>query len=130
MEMEHRCSRRRPIEISVAINYRDVMLVLGRTRDISLDGMFVNTGRQKLPRNALVRVSLRIRDFGSWTGEAEAMVVHSDDDGLGLMFTAMDAHLEAELQAFLDNEFHQSDETRMPGHPEAAEHSFPLRFHR
>lgn len=88
--MEHRCSTRRMVDLEVALNYRNVELIRGRTRDISLGGMFVETVRQGLPKNSLVRFSVRLPSGKGWLKECKAMVVHSASGGVGLMFTELD----------------------------------------
>jgi len=85
--MDNRWSERATIKFGVALQYGPLGLIMGKTRDISAEGMFVQTGRVLVYRNDIVSVS-----FAYPLGEdrriinAEAVVRHTADDGIGLMF--------------------------------------------
>ena len=90
--MEHRWAERKDVELDVVLNYRGLGLVQGRTRNISMGGMFVETGCIRLPVDALLETSFlltRENDFRR-SCETQAMVVHSDELGAGLMFNELD----------------------------------------
>lgn len=91
MAMEHRWSERKPIEMEVALYYAPVGTIVGKTRDVSLEGMFVHTPGLELPLHAELEVSFVTR---SGPDEHEhhlpAYVVHGDDEGVGLMLRHVD----------------------------------------
>lgn len=88
--MEHRCSIRKPLALDVVINYRGLGLVRGRTQDIGMGGVFVDTGCVQLPVNAMVEVAV-ILDGARRPLRVGAMVVHTRDSGVGLLFDELDS---------------------------------------
>jgi len=91
MAIEHRWSERKPIEIEVALHCSPIGTIVGKTRDISLEGMFVATNGVELPVNSELEVSFTI------PGEPEekehrlpAYVVHGNGEGVGLMLRHTD----------------------------------------
>ncbi|MES9846428.1 MAG: PilZ domain-containing protein [Candidatus Sedimenticola sp. PURPLELP] len=85
--MEHRCSPRKPVSMDVVLNYRSLGLVRGQTKDVGVGGMFIKTGRIRLPVNAMVDVSVIMEGArGMRPFRTEAIVVHTVDGGIGLMF--------------------------------------------
>ncbi|VAX10866.1 hypothetical protein MNBD_GAMMA26-785 [hydrothermal vent metagenome] len=100
--MEHRCVVRKPIALDVVINYRALGLVQGRTSNLGIGGMFVDTGCIELPVNALVETVFLLDDNGRQIPcKTEAMVMHSDSGGAGLMFNDLDHALHASLHRVL-----------------------------
>lgn len=87
--MEHRCSIRKSLTLDVVINYRGLGLVRGRTRDIGMGGLFVDTGCVQLPANAMVDVAVML-DGASRPLRIGAIVVHTRDSGAGLLFDELD----------------------------------------
>ncbi|OOZ36637.1 hypothetical protein BOW51_06270 [Solemya velesiana gill symbiont] len=73
--------------MDVVLNYRSLGLVRGQTQDVGVGGMFVKTGRIRLPVNAMVDVSVIMEGArGMSPFRTEAIVVHTTDGGVGLMF--------------------------------------------
>lgn len=92
MTMEHRWSERKPIEMEVALYYAPVGTIIGKTLDVSLEGMFVRTPEaDPLPLHAELEVS-----FVTSNGDSHrehrmpAYVVHGKDGGVGLMLRHVD----------------------------------------
>lgn len=85
--MEHRWSNRRPLDGEVALSHPRYGFVRGTVRDISIGGMFVETGRIGLPVNTPVVVSFRLQS-GSQSDHyrLHAMVVRTAERGAGLMY--------------------------------------------
>ncbi len=87
MNAERRENPRLPVALEVALYYNSLMLLDCRTRDISLEGVYVDTGGQALPQNAAVDLALSLQ-----IGEEmryhrlPAEVMRIDDEGIGLMF--------------------------------------------
>ena len=92
MTMEHRWSERKPIEMQVALYYAPIGTIVGKTEDISLEGMFVRTATaDPLPLHAEVEVSF-VTSNGDSRQEHRmpAYVVHHKDEGMGLMLRHVD----------------------------------------
>lgn len=91
MAIEHRWSERKPIEIEVALHYDPVGTINGRTRDVSLEGMFVRTQGVELPVNAELEVIFVTEKNGKpQEHHLPAYVVHGDGNGVGLMLRHID----------------------------------------
>jgi hypothetical protein len=89
--MEHRWSERKPIEMEVALYFAPVGTIIGKTRDVSLEGMFVHTSGTTFPQHAELEVSF-VTGSGSDRQEHHlpAYVVHSTGEGVGLMLRHVD----------------------------------------
>ena len=95
--MEHRCSIRVPSEIDAVVNCRKVGVVHATVRDVSLGGLFVETGPMRLrlntPVNVIVRVAengaarlYRLRAWVVWTGPYGAgLTLRSFDDATNVV---------------------------------------------
>jgi hypothetical protein len=100
--MEHRCSKRNPIQHSVVVDSPRLGLTSADAGNISLDGMFVHTDGSNFPLNTPVFVAFDIStgthhdDFG-----LEAMVVRRTPSGVGLMFLEMETAIRRTLQTAL-----------------------------
>ena len=89
--MEQRWSNRTIISVSIAIHYAPLGLIIGRTRDVSSQGMFVETKYIALPPNEVIQVSFvsPLLQHGINT-TAEAEVMHTSNEGVGLYFQNME----------------------------------------
>lgn len=86
MSTEHRWSARRDIRIDVSIHYPPIGVVHGQTRNISLEGMFVELDSAEIPQQARLEVSFRSSSTGQTTEHrVPAHVVHQGEGGIGLM---------------------------------------------
>lgn len=92
MSMEHRWSERKPIEMDVALYYAPLGTITGKTRDVSLEGMYVQTMGIDLPVHAELEVSFVTHNGGGAPQEHHlpAYVVHGDGSGVGLMLRHVD----------------------------------------
>lgn len=92
MSMEHRWSERKPIEMDVALYYAPVGTIAGKTRDVSLEGMYVQVPGVELPVHAELEVSFTTHNGGGAPREHHlpAYVVHGNDSGVGLMLRHVD----------------------------------------
>lgn len=86
--MEHRYSVRKPVEYQLILYRQGVPVQRGVGRNLGLGGVFVSGGDTKWRRNEHVEA-----EFVDATGKPllrlSAMVVHSDAQGVGLMFDAL-----------------------------------------
>ncbi len=101
--MEHRYAPRKPVALDVVITYQALGLVHGRTMNIGLGGMYIETGRVELPVNALIKTAFFLDEDGLRKPcSADAMVVHSCTYGAGLMFNDLDDELHVALRRLLN----------------------------
>ncbi len=85
--MEHRWSSRRFLGGEVTVSHPRCGIIHALLRDISLGGMFVETGRVDLPVNTPVIVSFMLQNqSGPSHHRLHAMVVRSTEDGAALMY--------------------------------------------
>lgn len=102
--MEHRCAIRKPLELDVVLSYRALGFVQGRTRDVSMGGAFVETGCIQLPVNAVVQASFMLSSNNGSSMRScstEAMVVHGNENGAGLMFNDLDDEFSGMLKQLM-----------------------------
>lgn len=83
--MEHRWSKRVPVRLSVAMVYGPLGLVMGKTRDISAEGMFVETHHVSLFDDEMIEISFTYGGRIPRTiVRTYAYVVHASEAGVGL----------------------------------------------
>jgi len=103
MNAERRENPRLPVALDVALYYNSLMLLDCRTRDISLEGAYIDTGGQALPQNAAIDLALSLQigeEIRHHRLPAEVMRV--DNNGIGLMFRYPDYTSFNALVNFLD----------------------------
>lgn len=89
--VEHRCDTRTCIGTVVEVRCRDRQALIGRMRNLSLGGMFVELGRTNLPLNLSVHLRFELEATGHRRPcLAEGILVHQGPGGCGVMFTAVD----------------------------------------
>jgi hypothetical protein len=100
--MEHRWSTRKLLSRNVVVECPRVGLVRATMRDVSLGGMFVETGNTALPLHAPISVVFNLsptkRD-GDYC--LPAMIVRHTSKGSGIMFLDPDAEALRSLRATL-----------------------------
>ena len=85
--MEHRWSMRKPITNSVMLKGTPFGVIQVSARDISLGGMYVDTGKKPLHLNATVDLAFMVSgDNERQVCVVPAVVVRTTDEGAGLMF--------------------------------------------
>jgi hypothetical protein len=112
--MERRWHARAPIELDVAIYYDGLGMLRCRTRDISLEGMFINTGAIALPYHVPVDIVIPGSADGSPGGgmhRLPAFVVRVANEGVGTMFRNVDIRAYRALERLL-----RTDSVEVPGH--------------
>ena len=86
--MEHRCISRIPTRRKVEIHSSDVLPTFrGHTRDVSLEGMYVEIKGGTLLSKTFVRVKFLSQEDGEDVFEISAFVIHATSRGAGLIFT-------------------------------------------
>ncbi len=84
--MDHRWSKRVPIRFSVVMGYGPLGLVMGKTRDISAVGMFVETHNVSLFNDETIELSFSYDyPLNRTVVRTLANVVHASESGVGLM---------------------------------------------
>lgn len=82
--MEHRYATRFDIAINVWVYCPDGLILRGNTRNICVDGSFIELTQCRIDRNSMVEV-VYLQD-GKFSERRKAIVVHANSDGIGLMF--------------------------------------------
>lgn len=90
--MDQRWSTRIPIDLDVLLDYPSLGLIRGRARDISLEGMFIETGQIALAADEALAVAF-VLDSGQHKKpyNLKAKVVHTANRGAGVVFHNIDA---------------------------------------
>lgn len=87
--MEHRYAQRKSVELRVWLTGSRFENRPARVRNLSLDGVFIETFRDSLPAGSFVSISVPPGHAGAQRGCClGALVVHSKGNGAGLMFSA------------------------------------------
>jgi len=85
--MEKRWAARRPVHVSVDLQYKDVEVVDCQTRDISLNGAFVEVKQLQPTVNANIDLVFRLGDPGHYTKyKVPGKVARLTGDGIGVTF--------------------------------------------
>ena len=98
-KMEHRWSLRKPVDIEVSLRRQGMPAKRYRTRNISLEGVFVESGADTWPEDTFLELELPLYDryaSGSRTEQRHripVVVVHRAEGGMGLMFCVFDQPL-------------------------------------
>lgn len=86
MGVEHRWSSRKEINLEVSLYYPPVGMINGKTRNISLEGMFVDLKGVSIPPQARLEICFSAQTRGKTTEHRlPAYVVHGGENGIGLM---------------------------------------------
>lgn len=97
MGMEHRWSRRRPVNLAVALTYRPLGLIRAHLHNLSEGGAYVATQIALTPNTPVELVFSADEQTTTRLHRLPAVITRSDDRGAALMFT----HLTPEAQAAL-----------------------------
>lgn len=85
--IERRDNRRIPMSLETSLHYSSVLLLNCSTRDLSLDGVFVETRGEVLPESAIVEVGIVVHNNGEVRRtRLPAQVMRIADDGIALKF--------------------------------------------
>ncbi len=86
MGTEHRWSSRKDINIDVNLYYPPVGMINGKTRNISLEGMYVDLKGINIPPQTRLEICFTANCRGKTTEHRlPAFVVHGSEQGVGLM---------------------------------------------
>lgn len=96
--MEHRWCKRWKLELDVRLTSPCGTACVARTRNVGMDGVFVECKPDNLNAPALVHVQL---PAAVGISSLEALVVHTCEHGVGLMFCEVDNRDRHLLASFL-----------------------------
>lgn len=99
--MERRWNMRSPIRLDVALVYDGLGIVRCRTRDLSLAGLFLETGAITLPHHAAFDVMLDDGAAPRKMFRLPALVVRVTREGVGAMFRDLDNRAADHLKTLL-----------------------------
>jgi len=86
MGVEHRWSSRKEINLDVSLYYPPIGMINGKTRNISLEGMFVSLKGVRIPPQSRLEISFTAEARGrTIEHRLPAYVVHEGEEGIGLM---------------------------------------------
>ena len=89
--MEKRWAARRPVKISVDLRYKDMEVVNCQTRDISLNGAFIEVHQLQPTVDAPIDLIFRLGDPGRYTKyKVPGKVARATGEGIGVMFEELD----------------------------------------
>lgn len=100
---ERRGNPRMVRQLDVSLHFNSLMLLNCQTRDVSLEGVYVDTGGEILPHNADIDLGLSVEiDGETLQHRMPARVARVDESGVGLNFQFTDYQSFAALVALLD----------------------------
>lgn len=100
--MEHRYTKRKPVDMHVVLSCPRVGLFRGRASDVSLGGMRVFSDCVVIPLHAPVVVSILPHpDRPQHCVQAQGMVIHQNGNAFGLMFDDLEPECVAILRELL-----------------------------
>jgi hypothetical protein len=86
MQSERRWNERHPVAINIVVYYSGLGLIQGKTKNLSIDGTFIDTGRITLHQGGEVDLILYDPADSSTQQRVRARIVRLDDDGAGMVF--------------------------------------------
>ncbi len=96
--MEHRFNQRKPVSLDVMIEHQGLGLVNAQTINVSMGGMYIDTGRIRLPSNSSIKILFTLdAKCNSRTHDVLGIVVRSTEDGVGIMFDGMNTECNSAL---------------------------------
>ena len=84
--MEKRWSIRKAIQLDVVLHHDTAGAIKCRTRDISLEGMFIETDSKTLPIDEPVYLDFILQEGDNKLHHIRAKVIRTTENGMGVMF--------------------------------------------
>lgn len=102
--MEHRYSKRKPMDFSVMVSCPRVGMFRGRVLNLSLGGMHVQSDCVVIPMYAPVMVAFQPDpDDPQLCLQVPGMVIHQHGNAFGLMFDELDTDCTRTLRGLLQD---------------------------
>ena len=90
-KMEHRWSVRKPVNVGVALRRQGSNFKRFKTRDLSMEGVFVESGPDSWPEDTFLELESPLYENSKQTWHrVPVVVVHRSQNGIGLMFCVFD----------------------------------------
>ena len=86
MQPERRWNQRLPVAMNIIIYYSGLGLIQGKTKNLSLDGAYIDTGRISLHQGGELELILYDPEDCSEQQRVRARIARLDDHGAGLVF--------------------------------------------
>jgi hypothetical protein len=100
--MEQRWSLRKPVTFEVQVTHKCYPLIRGRSVNISLEGLFIDTGIMVFPVGSCVEVEFALMTGRVWEqARMPAVVVHRAAHGCGIAFHAFDTRVFRSIERML-----------------------------
>ena len=84
--MNKRRNDRKQASLELVINYPALGLLRGKAVNISRDGMFIETMATSLCNHSNIELTLSLPDSSDVPAQIPAIIIHSSDNGIGIMF--------------------------------------------
>lgn len=97
--LEHRWKKRIEVSLDVVVHGLDGLKLHGRTCDISLDGMFIQSTSHTLSKSRVVEIEI------PRCGCLHGRVIHAGEQGIGVMFRAVGSKKKSLLELLLSEKF-------------------------
>ncbi len=97
--MEKRWSLRKAIQLDVVLHHDTAGAIKCKTRDISLEGMFIETDNRTLPIDEPVYLDFILQDGDNRLHQIRAKVIRTTDNGMGVMFREFNPRISHFLRA-------------------------------
>ncbi len=98
--MEHRCSIRKSMEFQLLLYKHGLPVQNGTCSNIGLGGMLIDAGERQWRKNEYLEVEILDRS-GVSVMRLQAVVVHQNQQSVGVMFDAVTAEQRRVLRAWL-----------------------------
>jgi hypothetical protein len=86
--IEHRFKQRKALNKDVVIYRNHIPIAVGKTRDVSSDGMGIDSDIANIKKYALLEIEVGINQASSMVyRRLSGLVVHQENNGFGILFT-------------------------------------------
>lgn len=88
--MNKRWNDRKTVSVGLVVNYPALGLLRGTAKNISHDGMFIETAATSLCNYSDIEVTMNLPEFSDSPVQIQATIIHSNENGIGIMFRSND----------------------------------------
>lgn len=86
--IEHRFKQRKNLNMDVVIYRNHIPIAVGKTRDVSSDGMGINSNIANIKKYAVLEIEVGVNQASSMEyRRLSGLVVHQENNGFGILFT-------------------------------------------
>ena len=113
--MEHRFNQRKEMSLDVMIDHQGLGFVNAQSINVSMGGMFIDTGRIRLPSNSAVKIFFTLdTECNNRTHDISGIVVRSTEHGVGIMFDGMSNNCNSALYSTIHGKSIESESVDEP----------------